>query len=85
MIWMTLSSTVLADAPGYMAADPDRGRGDRRVLGDGELHDRQGARQHHRDRDDPGEDGAFEEEGDMARPYFAAGADAPDAASARRG
>jgi hypothetical protein len=67
MICTTLFSTVSAEAPGIEGVDGDGGRRDGRVLGDGQIVDRQSARQHHDDGDDPGEDRAVQKKFDSIR------------------
>ncbi len=48
--------------PGIEGVNGDGRRGDGRILGDGQIVDRQSARQHHDDGDDPGEDRAVQKE-----------------------
>ena len=48
--------------PGIKGVNGDGRRGDGRILGDGQIVDRQPARQHHDDGDNPGEDRAVQKE-----------------------
>jgi hypothetical protein len=69
MTCVTVSSSVLADAPGYVALIPIVGGAIAGYCEIGRRQHRQPPRQHHDDREHPREDRPIDEEPDM-RPYF---------------